>query len=138
MGYSLSGVFLVLVAINYCDLMRRQIPNVLLGGLLICLLLAFPQYWSSLGLSLAAGGAIWFFCIWGAGDAKLAAVLSIAIPTSSLLNAWLVTLYAGGVLAVVYLIKSRVRHCKPDGLPYGVAISIGFFSQILLSSVDIA
>lgn len=135
---ALSGVLVILVIASGFDVIKRQIPNSLVGGLLVCLLLSFPSYWLSMWLSLMVGGTIWFLSMWGGGDAKLAAALSIAIPTSALLNAWIVTLYVGGLLAVFCLVKNRINGCESRGIPYGIAISIGFFSQILLCSMDVA
>ncbi len=91
-------------------------------------------------LLVLGGGLIVYALIWiGAGDIKYAAVLSLTIPLSDLLWAFVMTAFTGGFLAVIYLVynklisKRLVRKTSngQQGIPYGIAISVGFYLVIL-------
>ncbi|MEZ8694445.1 prepilin peptidase [Vibrio splendidus] len=86
-------------------------------------------------LLVLGGGLIVYALIWiGAGDIKYAAVLSLTIPLNDLLWAFVMTAFAGGFLAVIYLVKNKLtRKTSNDqqGIPYGIAISVGFYLVIL-------
>ncbi|NOJ08305.1 A24 family peptidase [Vibrio splendidus] len=91
-------------------------------------------------LLVLGGGFILYKLIWiGAGDIKYAAALSLTIPLADLLWAFVMTAFAGGFLAVIYLVKNkliskkRTRKTSNDqqGIPYGIAISVGFYLVIL-------
>ncbi|KLV08948.1 hypothetical protein ABT56_01725 [Photobacterium aquae] len=74
--------------------------------------------------------------VFGAGDSKLATVLALALPLSSLPFALWLTVMVGGGLAVFYwlkyrLIKRKLKGMDP-GLPYGLAIAIGFYIPIIV------
>ncbi len=79
--------------------------------------------------------------LFAAGDGKLAAAFAAALLPSQLLPAVIYTLVIGGVLALFYLVKDRLicqyllkqSREKEKGLPYGVAIAIGFYLQILVA-----
>ncbi len=81
---------------------------------------------------------LFYLNIMGAGDGKFAAALALAIPWQQLNIALFLTVIVGGVLAVVYFIKYRLilrNKIKQDpGLPYGVAIGLGFFIPILMNA----
>lgn len=86
---------------------------------------------------LVGSMVLFYFNIMGAGDGKFAAALALAIPWQQLNIALFLTAIIGGVLAMFYLIKYRLilRNTKQDpGLPYGVAIGLGFFIPILMHS----
>lgn len=89
-------------------------------------------------------GLFFNFCgLLGAGDIKYAAVLSLSLPMELLPQALLLTMLTGGVLALFYLFLHLIRRAKPKvcgsleeaqynpGIPYGVAISVGFYVMIL-------
>ena len=105
-----------LVAATVIDLRSRRIPNVLTGGMV------------ALGLSLAATGAsgisvpasIMGFCLGlalmmpgyllgatGAGDVKLMAAVGALIGPVLVINAFLFTAIAGGVLAVIVAARRK-------------------------------
>ncbi|MCW8327414.1 prepilin peptidase [Photobacterium sp. SDRW27] len=127
------------------DICSRKIPNRLcVFILLLSLYISYQNeqfvYGIISGLTISIFGLIFFyFGILAAGDSKLAAALAAALLPGQLLNAVILTLLAGGVLAVFYLIKDRlILKKKPGedrGLPYGVAISFGFYLTIVANSI---
>jgi prepilin peptidase CpaA len=92
------------------------------------------------GLIIFLSTAILFkFKVFGAGDSKLATAYSIALLPNQLLDAVILTLLFGGLLSLFYLIKDRLilKKSREDerGLPYGVAISFGFYITIIINSI---
>ncbi|CAK2021435.1 membrane hypothetical protein [Vibrio crassostreae] len=87
---------------------------------------------------MLGGGLILYKLIWiGAGDIKYVVILSLTIPVNDLLLAYILTAFAGGILALAYLISKnliRGNAHKQEGIPYGIAISIGFYLVILTQS----
>ncbi len=128
----------------YLDIKYRKIPNTLcLLTAIICLIFAYQHHYlaSSLLSSIAVllgSIVLFYFNIMGAGDGKFAAALALAIPWQQLNIALFLTAIIGGVLAIIYLIKYRLilrNKIKQDpGLPYGVAIGLGFFIPILMNA----
>ncbi|EKO3823226.1 prepilin peptidase [Vibrio harveyi] len=83
-----------------------------------------------LGIGLILYALIWI----GAGDIKYAAVLSLTIPLNDLPWAYIMTAFAGGFLAIIYLVTRKLisnTSSSQEGLPYGIAISVGFYLIIL-------
>jgi|TARA_Y100000588_G_scaffold91651_1_gene99012 prepilin peptidase CpaA len=84
---------------------------------------------------MLGGGLILYALIWvGAGDIKYAAVLSLVIPLKDLPWSLVMTAFAGGFLAIIYLFSRKLvtNTSNPqEGIPYGIAISIGFYLIIL-------
>ncbi|MBY3787043.1 prepilin peptidase [Photobacterium carnosum] len=127
----------------FSDIKYRKIPNTLcLLTAIVCLIFAYQHdYLASSLLSsivvLVGSMVLFYFNIMGAGDGKFAAALALAIPWQQLNIALFLTAIIGGVLAMFYLIKYRLilRNTKQDpGLPYGVAIGLGFFIPIFMHS----
>jgi len=79
--------------------------------------------------------------IFGAGDSKLATAFSIALLPNEIIDAVMMVLFLGGVLASFYLIKDRfilkISREHERGLPYGVAISFGFYITIINSLFNV-
>lgn len=138
-----SLALLILIA-SYWDIRYRRIPNRLVAVVfLTSLLITLNQYGTSqllqglysslmvLGVSLL----LFKFNIMAAGDGKLASALAITLVPSQLLLPLYLTAMIGGVLAIIYLVKdyviNRNRKKQHRGLPYGVAISFGFYIPIL-------
>ena len=132
---------IVCVYVSVTDFLYRKIQN---HALLILLFL--QCFLSPLDIQIMSfllvlgGGLILYALIWiGAGDIKYAAVLSLTIPLSDLHWAFVMTAFVGGFLAVIYLVnnklvsKKRTRKASNDqqGIPYGIAISVGFYLVIL-------
>ncbi|PTO57734.1 A24 family peptidase [Vibrio splendidus] len=136
---------IVCVYVSATDFLYRKIQN---HTLLILLFL--QSFLSPLDIQIMSfllvlgGGLIVYALIWiGAGDIKYAAVLSLTIPLNDLLWAFVMTAFAGGFLAVIYLVynklisKRLVRKTSngQQGIPYGIAISVGFYLVILTQNM---
>lgn len=160
------------------DLRTRRIPNWLVGSGMLCALALhalapagtglFAFWWGSPGVSqslygLLAGLAL-FMPLYllravGAGDVKLLAMVGAWLGPQLLFGATLLTLLAGGVMAIVVMLSSRssvqvltnVRvmltttlvgmhagklaalDAPPPGsvrLPYALAIAVGSLAQV--------
>ncbi|WP_045490994.1 A24 family peptidase [Vibrio harveyi] len=122
--------------VSITDFLHRKIQN---NALLLLLLL--QSFLSSLDLQITTFllvlgiGLILYALIWiGAGDIKYAAVLSLTIPLNDLPWAYIMTAFAGGFLAIIYLITRKLisnTSSSQEGIPYGIAISVGFYLIIL-------
>lgn len=127
----------VLVWASWSDLTKREIPNVaavLLG------LTAVVDAWIG-GSPLQAG---WLGCISilivgfpvsaylgliGAGDIKLLAAAALWTSARTL-DLLLITAWAGGVLALLYLCLNLVRTRRTTEIPYGVAVSLSLLLML--------
>ena len=108
------------------DVRERRIPNKLVAGGMLCGLVLqtlaphgsglFEFWWGGLGpwqalLGLAAGLALFMplhlLRAVGAGDVKLLAMVGVWLGPWLLLGATLLTLLAGGLLAVVVMLATR-------------------------------
>jgi prepilin peptidase CpaA len=123
------------------DLRARRIPNWLsLGGLALGVMLQTATGGTGgAGNALlgAATGGLLLFPLWllrgmAAGDVKLMAAVGAHLNPAAALAAGLVTLIAGGLIAVVVMLRARrarigMLHApaQPPGLPYAPAIAIG-------------
>ena len=122
----------VLVWASWSDLTKREIPNaaaVLLGltavvgsplqagwlGCISILLVGFPVS-AYLGLI-------------GAGDIKLLAAAALWTSARTL-DLLLITAWAGGVLALLYLCLNLVRTRRTTEIPYGVAVSLSLLLML--------
>ncbi|HGY9582352.1 A24 family peptidase [Vibrio harveyi] len=122
--------------VSITDFLHRKIQN---NALLLLLLL--QSFLSPLDLQITTFllvlgiGLILYALIWiGAGDIKYAAVLSLTIPLNDLPWAYIMTAFAGGFLAIIYLITRKLisnTSSSQEGIPYGIAISVGFYLIIL-------
>jgi len=143
MALYVIGVLSILVV--YFDCRYRRIPNNICAIILfVSLYLAVEGNNISLhltsGLIIFLSTAILFkFNIFGAGDSKLLTAYSMALLPNQLLDAVILTLLFGGLLSLFYLIKDRLilKKSRKDehGLPYGVAISFGFYITIIINSI---
>ncbi|WP_318435138.1 A24 family peptidase [Photobacterium leiognathi] len=137
-------ILFIIINVLIVDLKYRKIPNILcLLTAIVCLIFAYQHHYlaSSLLSSimvLVGSMVLFYFNIMGAGDGKFAAALALAIPWQQLNIALFLTAIVGGLLAVIYFIKYRLilrNKIKQDpGLPYGVAIGLGFFIPILMNA----
>jgi prepilin peptidase CpaA len=156
------GVVFTLLLVAGCvwDLRSRKIPNelvaaILAGGWLFALYA--PDFWRAMGMSLA--GTAVGFGIWiafylagaiGAGDVKFFAAAGAWLGPGLTWRAALIAAVAGGVLAVIMLLRERrlgavvrrlalaassrsvallpdqpTAQTKDKPLPYGVALAVG-------------
>ena len=132
-----AAAMAVLVWASWSDLTKREIPNaaaVLLG------LTAVVDAWIG-GSPLQAG---WLGCISilivgfpvsaylgliGAGDIKLLAAAALWTSARTL-DLLLITAWAGGVLALLYLCLNLVRTRRTTEIPYGVAVSLSLLLML--------
>lgn len=129
------------VYVSVTDFLYRKIQSNALLILLFLQCLLSPLDIQIMSFLLVLGGGLLVYAlIWiGAGDIKYAAVLSLTIPINDLLWAFVMTAFAGGFLAVIYLVKNKLISKKltrktsndQQGIPYGIAISVGFYLVIL-------
>ncbi|MFA0311764.1 peptidase [Vibrio splendidus] len=127
---------IVCVYVSVTDFLYRKIQNYALLILLFLQCFLSPLDIQIMSFLLVFGGGLLVYAlIWiGAGDIKYAAVLSLTIPLNDLLWAFVMTAFAGGFLAVIYLVNNKlIRKASNDqqGIPYGIAISVGFYLVIL-------
>ncbi|MFA0144922.1 prepilin peptidase [Vibrio lentus] len=132
---------IVCVYVSVTDFLYRKIQNYALLILLFWQCFLSPLDIQIMSFLLVFGGGLLVYAlIWiGAGDIKYAAVLSLTIPLNDLLWAFVMTAFTGGFLAVIYLVNNKliskklIRKASNDqqGIPYGIAISVGFYLVIL-------
>ncbi|MCB5358398.1 A24 family peptidase [Vibrio lentus] len=132
---------IVCVYVSVTDFLYRKIQNYALLILLFLQCFLSPLDIQIMSFLLVLGGGLLVYAlIWiGAGDIKYAAVLSLTIPLNDLLWAFVMTAFAGGFLSVIYLVNNKmiskklIRKASNDqqGIPYGIAISVGFYLVIL-------
>ncbi|OBS97453.1 peptidase [Vibrio tasmaniensis] len=132
---------IVCVNVSVTDFLYRKIQNYALLILLFLQCFLSPLDIQIMSFLLVLGGGLLVYAlIWiGAGDIKYAAVLSLTIPLNDLLWAFVMTAFTGGFLAVIYLVNNKLISKKlirkasnnQQGIPYGIAISVGFYLVIL-------
>ena len=148
-GWSLLGVILALqawffLAIAVIDLEHRRVLNrMLLPALPLILLgnglVGLPTLRSALvGALFGFGVFLLLALVWrggmGMGDVKLAGVIGLATGLSGALIAVLVSFYAGGIAAVVILLRSRKRGQTMAYAPYlafGAWVALFWGKEIL-------
>jgi len=163
-------VIAVLAIATYTDCRWRLIKNILtVPAIALGLLLHFlGSGWSGLTfglLGLAAGFGLmmipFVFGQMGGGDVKLMAALGSLLGAYAIMNVFLYTTLAGGLLAIVVavcrkegfnslrrtwqlakglLIFHTVPHMESEGkqavtIPYGLAIAVGTLSYLILGNV---
>lgn len=126
------------------DFLYRKIQNNALYVLLLLQCSLSPLDIQTISFLLVLSiGLILYKLIWiGAGDIKYASVLSLTIPVHDLVWALVMMAFSGGILVVFYLVKTKLINKilakktlnDQKGIPYGVAISIGFYLVILTKS----
>jgi len=88
---------------------------------------------------LVVGFGLFALGICGAGDVKLMTALSIIIYPAFWWQTLLLITAIGSVLAIGYLfygwLIDDLAKVRKKGLPYGVAISFGVFSSVIMSPI---
>jgi prepilin peptidase CpaA len=130
----------LMVAAAVFDVRYLRIPNILSGALIVlfactCIAGLFrPLTPHLISFAVAAiGGCILFFGnVWGGGDTKLLAAITLFLEPNELLSFFLTVAVIGGVLATVMLAVrfAPVRSLNPSSsprknVPYGVALAGG-------------
>lgn len=151
--FLLTTVFIT-IACCLSDWRSMRIPNVFCLAIALCFVGAYainPGDFAPLWSHLAAGAGMLLVTyvmfalgMFGGGDAKLAAALALWLGLQAVFPFVVFMGVAGGGLAVLALYikhKKPVAHPAPeswigrlqggrDALPYGIAISIGFWLAI--------
>ncbi|AKO45543.1 A24 family peptidase [[Haemophilus] ducreyi] len=140
LGYSklvlFSFIISLLIWLSYTDIRARIITNKVVL-VLCCAVLPFS--WLTQGMvypmpaliCLVVGFVLFMLGVIGAGDVKLMAVLMLAIPSEYAIFFLFFTACAGLGLIIIGGLFFRQAIVK-KGLPYGVAISVGFIATQLL------
>ncbi|KFA95542.1 hypothetical protein HW45_24580 [Vibrio sp. ER1A] len=125
----------LLVFVSFSDIRKRKIPNsYILMLAALSTLIGYEHYTLTYFLTYSLLITIllttFYFGWMGGGDVKLISILALALPSVVTVAALWLTIMFGGVLAIIRLSQYRfnIISAKKDqrGLPYGVAISMGF------------
>ncbi|UKH14094.1 A24 family peptidase [Actinobacillus pleuropneumoniae] len=126
----------LLLVVCWTDLRYRLISNrVIMALLLVIIPFSYLMYgtlsWLPAVLCLVIGFVLFLLNVIGAGDVKLLAVLMLAIPSSFAIFFLFLTACAGLLLIIIGWLFYR-KTIREKGLPYGIAISTGFLTTLLL------
>ncbi|WGE49448.1 A24 family peptidase [Actinobacillus equuli] len=126
----------LLLTLCWTDLRYRLISNRIIMALLLVTipfsyLMHGTLFWQAALLCLAIGFILFLFNIIGAGDVKLLAVLMLAVPSPFAVFFLFLTACAGLLLIIIGWLFYR-QSIREKGLPYGIAISAGFLTTLLL------
>lgn len=129
---------LLLVTLSVTDIRSRIISNQVVLLLLFAIVpLSLLKYQTIFVIpalcTLAIGFLIFSLGAMGAGDIKLISVLMLTIPHNEIIYFFFFTAFFGLLLIIVGWLFFR-KSIKENGLPYGVAISLGFMTNLALSS----
>lgn len=129
---------LLLIILSITDVCSRTIGNRIILLLLITIIpLSLLKYQTLFILpslcALAIGFLLFTLNLVGAGDVKLIAVLMLMIPNDEIFPFFFFTTFAGLGLIIISWLFFR-KSVKENGLPYGVAISLGFMTNLVLSN----
>lgn len=139
---ALVGLLLASALVVWGDVLYRRIGNwtsILVLSLSVTAMLSHETELQAHVISLVAVGLIsvllYRLNLIGGGDAKLLLAFSISLPFSMIGEALSIMAISGGAVAIVYLIKYRVfklfRADGEMGMPYGLAIVLGFYPTVL-------
>ena len=131
-------ILLLLIILSITDIRSRIISNRVILLLLIATvplsLLKYQTVFIVPALcALAIGFLLFMLNIIGAGDVKLITVLMLMIPNDEIFPFFFFTTFAGLGLIIIGWLFFR-KSIKENGLPYGVAISLGFVTNLVLSN----
>ncbi|MGX2949228.1 A24 family peptidase, partial [Frederiksenia canicola] len=125
-----------LIRLSWTDIKSRIISNNIILVLLVLVipfsyLLNGELYITPALISLFIGFLLFLFNVIGAGDIKLITVLMLTIPSEQILSFFVFTSFFGLLLIIIgwFFFKTSI---KRNGLPYGVAISLGFLTNLAL------
>lgn len=126
----------LLLFICWTDLRYRLISNrIIIALLLVIIPFSYLMYgtlfWLPAILCLAIGFVLFLLNIIGAGDVKLLSVLMLAVPSQFAVFFLFLTACVGLLLIIIGWLFYR-QAIREKGLPYGIAISAGFLTTLLL------
>jgi len=143
-SFSNDLILVLLVIASWCDLRTRKIPNLLIlvgifSGLSCSLFLdsAVNIQAGLLGfcVGIALFAPLYLLGAIGAGDVKLLGVVGLFVGLQNILAVVAFTALSGGVLGLIYILKTMMSNLKAKKavtqgfesiqLPYAVAISFG-------------
>ncbi|WP_373766710.1 prepilin peptidase [Glaesserella sp.] len=130
------SVILLLIRLSWTDIRSRIISN---NIIIILFFIILPLAWLTHGqififsalMTLCAGFILFTLGVIGAGDVKLVSVLMLTISAEQIIPFFFFTSFAGLLLIIIGWIFFR-QSIRNNGLPYGVAISIGFLTNLAL------
>ena len=131
-----SIIILLLIRLSWTDIKSRIISNkIVLLSLFVILPLSWLRYeqifiFPSI-IALIIGFILFSFKAIGAGDVKLITVLLLSLPGDQILSFFLFTTLYGLLLIIIGWLFFK-ESIKNHGLPYGVAISLGFLTNSIL------
>ena len=130
--------FFLLVILSISDVRSRIISNrTILLLLVVIILLSLLKYQTVFIFpalcALTVGFLLFMLNVIGAGDVKLITVLMLMIPNDEIFPFFFFTTFAGLGLIIIGWLFFR-KSIKENGLPYGVAISLGFITNLVLSN----
>ena len=133
-------LILLLIRLSWTDIKGRIISNkIILYLFLVIVPLAWIQYGNIFVIpalvALFIGFLLFSLKIIGAGDIKLIAVLMLAIPSDQVFSFFFFTTFSGLLVIIIGWIFFR-ESISQNGLPYGVAISLGFLINLVLFSLS--
>ena len=129
-------IILLLIRLSWTDIKNRIISN----NIILCLffpiialsLLRYAEVFIIPSLiTLFIGFILFTFNVIGGGDVKLISVLMLSLPSEQIISFFLFTTIFGLLLIVIGWLFFR-KSIKNNGLPYGVAISLGFLTNAVL------
>lgn len=144
--WSMAGLFTFgLLAAALSDHLTRRIPNGIVIGLILLYAASvlariapttLQSGLAAAGLTFAVTFALYYFNVFGAGDAKLFSAAALFAGLSRLGTFALITVLIGGAIAVGILVFHPKRTMRAmttrgrdsnekSGIPYGVAIALG-------------
>lgn len=126
----------LLLVVCWTDLRYRLISNrVIMALLLVIIPFSYLMYgtlsWFPAVLCLVIGFVLFLLNVIGAGDVKLLAVLMLAVPSSFAIFFLFLTACSGLLIIIIGWLFYR-QTIREKGLPYGIAISTGFLTTLLL------
>ena len=129
-------IVLLLIRLSWTDIKQRIISNriilYLFFPIIVLSLLRYEEIFVIPALTaLIIGFVLFSFNAIGGGDVKLITVLMLSLPTEQILSFFLFTTFFGLLLIIIgwLFFKESIRN---HGLPYGVAISLGFLTNLIL------
>ncbi len=131
-----SIIILLLMRLSWTDIRERIISNKIVLYLLFFILplswLRYEQIFIIPSIiALIIGFIIFSLKAIGAGDVKLITVLLLSLPGDQILSFFLFTTLYGLLLIIIGWLFFK-ESIKNHGLPYGVAISLGFLTNSIL------
>ena len=130
--------FLLLLRLSISDIRSRIISNRIVLLLLVVIIpLSLLKYQTVCIFpalcALTVGFLLFMLNVIGAGDVKLITVLMLMVPNDEIFPFFFFTTFAGLGLIIIGWLFFR-KSIKENGLPYGVAISLGFITNLVLSN----